>query len=783
LYASVLTVSPAVREHSWTVPLRGSHWIGFAVWVVVALISNRLLARALPAHDQYIFPCVALLSGWGVLTIWRLDPSLGARQVVWFTVGALAGSLIIARSQVLDVLWRHKLPLLAFGLILTALTLLLGVNPSGFGPRLWLGCCGFYLQPSEPLKLALVIYLAADLADRVSPRGGSLPLLLPTLLVSGLALALLIVQRDLGTACIFILLNASILYVATGKRMLLLATAAALALAGITGFIFIDIVHSRIETWINPWNDPTGRSYQVVQSLISIANGGVLGRGPGLGSPGLVPVAQSDFIFASIAEENGIVGTVGLLFVYALLLSRGLVLALRANGTYRRLLAAGLTSYLGIQALFIIGGNLRVIPLAGVTLPFLSYGGSSLLTALLAALILLAISADSQPRAPLQPLRPPVLLLASTLAVGFLLVVLTQIWWSVLRGADLLNRSDNARRSIADRYVPRGQLTDRTGLALAETRGLSGSLRRVYLYPGLGSIIGYTHPVYGQAGLESSLDPYLRGLQGNPPNLVWWDQLVYGTPPPGVDLRLTLDTNLQERVDDAMRGLSGAVILLDARSGDILVMASHPTYDANELGKTGAALAADKSMPLLNRATQGLYPPGDALSPLLATLRLASGSRSGTVSTLYNELGFNSRAISDMPAASPTNNTAGVLITPLHMAASAAALSNAGVAPAPRIVLAMKAPQQGWTSWPASGAPRPIFAPVNAMQTSSSLAVAGRPYWEWSGTARTDTTVVTWYVAGTLPGLPRTPLCAVVLLEGDVIPSAQTIGRALLAGP
>jgi hypothetical protein len=449
---------------------------------------------------------------------------------------------------------------------------------------------------------------------------------------------------------------------------------------------------------------------------------------------------------------------------------------------YRRLLAAGLTAYLGIQALFIIGGNLRMIPLTGVTLPFLSYGGSSLLTSLLAALMLLGISADTHGTRALQAPLPSVLNLASWLSLGLLLVLLTQIWWSVLRGFDLVNRTDNARRSISDRYVPRGQLSDRNGLPIAVTRGLIGALRRVYVYPELGSIIGYTHPVYGQAGLEASLDPYLRGVQGNPPSLIWWNHVVYGTPPPGIDLRLSLDLNLQNRADNAMRGLSGAAILLDARSGDILVMASHPTYDANDLGKTGSALAHDKSMPLLNRASQGLYPAGDAISPLVATLALANGSRSPSVSMLYDELGFNARTISDMPAAA-SNETAGILVTPLHMVDAAAALSNAGDAPAPRIVLAMKQPQQGWTSWPASGSPRPIFTPANARQTSSSLAVAGLPYWEWSSIARTNTTVVTWFVAGTLPGLPRTQLCVVVLLEGDATPTAQAIGRALLVGP
>ena len=154
-------------------------------------------------------------------------------------------------------------------------------------------------------------------------------------------------------------------------------------LVSAAGYNRVDIIRLRINSWLNPWSDPGGESYQIIQSMIAVANGGLEGRGPGLGSPGFVPVATSDFIYSAIAEETGLFGTLGLLALFGLILARGLRTSLRAPDIFRRFLAAGITTYFGVQTILIVGGNLRLLPLTGVTLPFVSYGGSSLLTALL----------------------------------------------------------------------------------------------------------------------------------------------------------------------------------------------------------------------------------------------------------------------------------------------------------------------------------------------------------------------------------------------------------------
>lgn len=780
VFAAALMLSPAAREGTWNVPLRTSQWIGVLVWAAVFFIGHRLVSRYLPDRDPYLLSIPALLSGWGILTLFRLDPALGIRQALWLAVSMFSLIVIVRRADSLDLLRRYKYVLLGAGLLLTALTLILGTNPTGAGPRLWLGCCGVYLQPSEPLKLLLVAYLAAYLADQAGIRLGVFPMLIPTTLVTGLALVLLLVQRDLGTASIFILLPTVMLYLATDKRRVLLATGAGLLVAALVGFFFIDVVHARLGAWFNPWTDASGRSYQIVQSLLAVANGGVFGRGPGLGSPTLVPVAQSDFIFSAIAEETGLVGAVALLAAYALWLLRGMRAALRASSRYERLLAAGLVAYLGMQALLIIGGDLRMLPLTGVTLPFVAYGGTSLLTSFIATALLLKISAAPAANQVIPEHPRPYLVVGALLSLGLIGAVAIQSWWSVVRGPDLLSRTDNPRRSIADRYVKRGSLLDRNNEPIDMTIGDSGGYQRTYLYPDLAPISGYTQAVYGQAGLEASLDDYLRGLQGNPVSLIWWDQLLYGMPPPGLDVRLSLDLGLQKRTDAALGSLKGAVVLLSASSGEILAIASHPTFDPNQLGEIGGNLATRMDAPLLNRAALGAYRVGAAAAPFLnaAGVQQADEAR---VADLYRRLGFLEAPDLRLAVAAPTNTSDPQLlrISPLQMALAAAALTNQGIVPPPRIALAVDTPQQGWLVLPALQTPKPALDPAGANNTALRLAVQQETYWQYLATAQEADSYVTWYVGGTLPNWQGTPLAIAVLIEGND-PRAASVGQQIL---
>jgi cell division protein FtsW (lipid II flippase) len=798
------------------------------------------------------------------MTIWRLFPDFGLRQTMWIAIAMAVFILGLRLPTHLEFLRKYKYVLLTGGLILTGLTLLFGTNPAGgASPRLWLGCCGFYFQPSEPLKLLLIIYLSAYLADnqawvRLSSRSfpeednkeegttnqksefSSLPLLAPILVMTSLVILLLLVQRDLGTATIFVFLFAVITYLATERKLILILSAFLLASAGITGYFLFDVVKLRIDAWLNPWLDPSGRSFQIVQSLLALANGGVGGRGPGMGSPTLVPISHSDFIFSAIVEEGGLVGGIALIGLLMLLTASGIRTALRTPDNFRRLLAAGLTAYLVGQSLLIIGGNIRLLPLTGVTLPFVSYGGSSLLTAYLSLLLLVLISQGASTNSAQASNPSPYSGLGAFLLASLTGAALIVGWWTYVRGPALLERTDNVRRAIADRYVRRGDILDRDNVPLVSTQGFSGEYARVYNFAGLGSLIGYSHAVYGQSGLEESLDPYLRGLLGNSDLIVWWNHLLYGQPPPGIDVRLSLDIGLQQKADELLGDQKGALVLLNADSGEILALASHPTYDPSQLEENWSELISDENTPLLNRVMQGQYKPGTALGPFLLAALTAEGRVSllpeidgsvidsqdngcaikptgtawsdviaagcvtpqiaigqelgeGAFVKVLDDLGLftvESLNQSSQPASQiqiiPSSEDvilgrSEFRVNPLQMALAASTLSADGVRPSPLLAAAINAPEEGWTVFPPSGESKQVFSQTNAEGIVNSLADEDLPIWQAVSRIPDEAgQMVTWYLAGTLPSWSGAPLTLVIVLEEDDPEAAQLIGQTMM---
>lgn len=390
LAAATLGVSNYFRfeTYDWEIAL------GVGVWAVCAWVAFFFARRALPRHDPYLLPVAYLLSGWGLLLIGRLSTGFGLRQMLWLMVATVVLVGVMHLPGNLRWLRRFRYTWLLLGLGLTALTLFFGVNPSGMGQELWLGGFGIYLQPAEVLKLLLVAFLASYLADRreqlfeahtrsaQNPKPAVFPTfsyLVPMLLMWGFSMLILLIQRDLGMSTLFFSLFIVMLYLASGRLRYVVMGLCLLFIAALSAYLLFDVVRLRVEAWWNPWLDPAGRSYQIVQSLIALAAGGLFGRGFGLGFPGLIPVAHSDFIFAVVVEEWGLAGAIAVVGLLAALIVRGLRVGLIAPGIFNQLLAGGLTALLGLPALLILGGVIKLIPLTGLTLPFMSYGGSSLL--------------------------------------------------------------------------------------------------------------------------------------------------------------------------------------------------------------------------------------------------------------------------------------------------------------------------------------------------------------------------------------------------------------------
>ncbi|MBI3738620.1 MAG: hypothetical protein HY258_06210, partial [Chloroflexi bacterium] len=228
--------------------------------------------------------------------------------------------------------------------------------------------------------------------------------------------------------------------------------------------------------------------------------------------------------------------------------------------------------------------------------------------------------------------------------------------------------------------------------------------------------------------------------------------------------------------------VKGAIVLINSESGEILVMVSHPVYDPNKLGEIGQTLSQDKDAPLINRAAQGMYPPGTAVIPFYHTLGDTDVPPGDQVKSLYESLGFYSTPQVQMPVtqASPKDKIENLRISPLQMALAAATLSNNGMRPAPRIALAVNTPQQGWVVLPSLDQPVEVFSAESITPVAQKLAVEDQPYWEWIGKAESDKEPLTWYLAGTLPNWQGLPLTIVILIEGDRPLTAQSIGRQLI---
>jgi len=385
------------------------------------------------------------------------------------------------------------------------------------------------------------------------------------------------------------------------------------------------------------------------------------------------------------------------------------------------------------------------------------------------------ISSQPESRPAYLPNPENYLQLGGFLLAGLAAAVLVTAWWAVYRGPGLLTRTDNPRRALADRYVARGALLDRNNEPLNETTGVSGSYTRQNRYAPLSNVVGYTHPVYGQSGLEAGLDPYLRGLEGNSALSIWMNHLLYGQPPPGLDVRLSLDLEMQRAADRLLGETKGAAVLLNAENGEILSMASHPTYDASQLDSSWEGLIQDPDSPLLNRATQGAYLTGSGLAPALAAILTGANP--------------------------PGDPAAEILSSPLQMALAAASLTNGGLQPAPKIALALETPGAGWLplsttspdSWLQEGAGLPIQAlstqeAAAAMQDLAAAVPSGESGTTWENVSCTgylddipgENQEACWYVAGTLPGWQGTPLALAVLIEEYSPDAVKQLGRTIL---
>jgi cell division protein FtsW (lipid II flippase) len=380
----------------------------YAGFFLVLYLLAHLVARVtVPAADPYLLPLAGFLTAIGLTEIYRLNPDDAFRQGLWVVIGVamFAVTLLLLRGDYRR-LEDYKYVLGIGAIVLLVLPALPVIGRTVNGARLWVGVGSFQFQPGEFAKILLILFLAGYLREkREVIAQGRLKDFGPLLLIWGGAMAVLVQTNDLGSGLLYFGVFLAMLYAATA-RVLFVAAGAALFLGG-AAFVYqvVPRVQDRVAIWLDPWPLARDEGYQLVQSLFAIAFGGFGGTGLGqgtfsrLGGGELIPYLNTDFIYAALAHELGLVGISAVLLVYMLFVARGFRIAMLAQDGFSKLLAAGLTFAFALQTFIIVGGVLRLIPLTGITLPFVSYGGSSLLANfVLLALLLLVSNRANTPR-------------------------------------------------------------------------------------------------------------------------------------------------------------------------------------------------------------------------------------------------------------------------------------------------------------------------------------------------------------------------------------------------
>jgi cell division protein FtsW (lipid II flippase) len=403
--------------------------VGYGGGLAVLFVAAHLaLRRFAPDADPLLLPCVTMINGLGLAMIHRIDLALGDRaaasgsdyapaappQLTWTAVGVILfiAVLVVVRDH--RILQRFTYTAMLGGLVLLLLPLLPVIGTTINGARIWIHLAGFSFQPGELAKLALLVFFAGYLvikrdvlalaSRRVAgidlPRGRDLG---PIIVAWAASLAVLVFERDLGTSLLFFGAFVALLYVATERLSWLLIGVALFLSGSFLAWSMFGHVKQRVDIWLDPtahYNDVVGGSYQLMQGLYGMGTGGILGKGLGQGRPDIVPYANTDFIVAAIGEELGLTGLMAVLLVYAIVVQRGMRTSIGVRDAFGKLLAAGLSFSMALQVFVVVGGVTRLIPLTGLTMPFLSYGGSSLVSNWALVALLLRISDAARRPAP-----------------------------------------------------------------------------------------------------------------------------------------------------------------------------------------------------------------------------------------------------------------------------------------------------------------------------------------------------------------------------------------------
>ena len=629
--------------------------------------AHLAIRAAAPNADPALLPVVFVLTSIGIGMVTRLSPDTAYSQVLWLVISVAAMSLTLFLVPSLERLGQYKYLLMVAGLVLLLAPALVGTEING--SKLWIRLGSFSIQPGELARVFIILFLAAYLAEKremlsiSTKRIWGIPVpdaraLGPLVLMWAVSFLILIGAKDLGSSLLFFGIFLVMLYAATGRLSYTIAGLGLFGVGALVAYQLFTHVQVRVAIWLEPFADPSGAGYQLVQSLFAFADGGLFGTGVGAGLPTRIPYVDTDFIFAAIGEEMGYLGAVAVILCYLVLLFRGLGTASRARSDMAAITATGLTASIALQTFVIVGGVTALIPLTGITLPFVSRGGSSMLsTFIILALLLRAgddstgldsqmVSAAQETSAIRSRQKREYAVLGRvafskrlvsigalfSLLLAALIVNLT--WIQVVDASTLQNHVANTRGLEKERRSARGMILSRDGVVLAESIQQSdGTYLRSYPQESLAAhALGYYSLTYGRSGVEAAANDALRGSM----SFSSWADVIddaAGKPVTGNNVVLTIDASVQAAAERALRGIRGAVVALDPSTGAVLAMASNPTYDPNSVESQWDTLSADDEAPLLDRSRQSLTAPGSTFK--VVTLTGAYANDVAAPSTTY----------------------------------------------------------------------------------------------------------------------------------------------------
>ena len=645
----------------------------FAVFIIAHIATRKLS----PDADPAILPIAFALSGIGISFVTRIAPysantGIAINQVIWLFLGVVCMIAVLAISRNLDKIANYKYILMLLGFALLLSPLVPGLGQEIYGSRIWLHIAGFSFQPGEIAKIVIVLFLAGYLAQnremlsvftwRVGPfRLPDIRTLIPLLFMWIVALLIVVFEKDLGSAIVFFFVFLIMVYVASGRKFYLVGGLILIAAGCTAAYLLFDHVQTRVAIWLDPFSDAQDAGYQIVQSIYSIADGGLFGVGIGEGLAGggngipQIPVAESDFIFSVIAEEIGLLGAAGVLLLFLCFAIRGFTTAARAKSDVSSFIAVGLTSIVVLQAFIIVGGVTRLIPLTGLTLPFVSQGGSSLLASFIIVGFLLrcgdegtGVNAEMTSalasrhansvlgRVALGKRLTHSIIICSAM---FALLVANLTYVMIIQADSIQNMEGNNHTLAKESHIERGTISTYDGTVLAESvLADDGTYDRVYPAGTLAShIVGYYSQTYGTSGIESAYNDVLTGQRSF---ATWSDAIasLSGKGAPGNDVRLTINSQIQQAAQNALANEVGACVVMDPTTGAVLAMASSPTYDAGDVEDVIAASAdGNNGSPLYNRAITAQYAPGSTFK--IVSLATALENDVATEDTVYSAPG------------------------------------------------------------------------------------------------------------------------------------------------